>query len=144
VRWAIAATAVWAVATVAIGARAAQGSSGGASVLDGVFTDAQAKRGQTVFTASCARCHGNALEGGEAAPALVGSTFIANWNGSTVGDLVDRTRKSMPDGNPGSLTRPEYTDVIVFILSSNRYPSGKVELPSDVAKQKTIKIEAIK
>ena len=140
------AAGIWAAATMVVGARASQdpAPAKGVSVLDGVFTDAQVARGKTVFDANCVSCHGNALEGGESAPALVGSGFIANWNGSTVGDLVDRTRRSMPDGAPGSLTRPQYTDVITYILSANRYPTGKTELPVEVEKQKTIKIDAIK
>jgi mono/diheme cytochrome c family protein len=144
----VVASAVWLTAAIAVSAHGRQTSaapaSPGGSVLDGVFTDAQVARGKDVFVNNCAHCHGNSLEGGEEAPALVGAGFIANWNGSTVGDLVDRTRRSMPDGDPGSLTRPQYTDVITYILNANRYPTGKVELSSDNAKQKTIKIEAIK
>ena len=145
-RAAIVVTAVWAAATIAVAAYGRQDAPAakGGSVLDGVFTDAQAARGKSLFADTCARCHGNSLEGGEEAPALVGSTFVSNWNGSTVGDLVERTRKTMPDGDPGTLTRQQYTDVITFLLSSNRYPSGKTELPVEVEKQKTIKIEAIK
>ena len=137
---------VWATAVVGAARQAAvpPASKGVSSTLDGVFTDAQAKRGQTVFAETCAHCHGNALEGGEEAPPLVGAAFIANWNGSTVGDLVERTRRSMPDGNPGTLSREQYTDVITFILGANRYPAGKAELPVESEKQKLIKIEAIK
>ena len=113
------------------------------STLDGVFTEAQAKRGQAAYAASCASCHGDTLHGADG-PALVGPMFIANWNGSTVGDLVDRTRSTMPDDNPGTLTREQYTDVITYVLSANRYPAGKAELPVDTDKQKRIKIEAIR
>jgi mono/diheme cytochrome c family protein len=143
----VVASAVWAAATIAVAAHGRQDSAPaakGPSVLDGVFTDAQVARGKDVFVNTCAHCHGDSLEGGEEAPALAGGSFIANWTGSTVGDLVERTRKSMPDGDPGSLTRQQYTDVIAFLLSSNRYPSGKTELPIETEKQKTIKIEAIK
>jgi mono/diheme cytochrome c family protein len=143
----LASALVWAAA-VAVAARSQEAappvSKSVSSTLDGVFTEAQAKRGQTVFVETCAHCHGNALEGGEEAPPLVGAAFIANWNGSTVGDLVERTRRSMPDGNPGTLSREQYTDVITFVLSSNRYPAGKAELPLESEKQKLIKIEAIK
>lgn len=143
----VVASAVWGAATIAVAAHGRQDAAPaatGPSVLDGVFTDAQVARGKDVFVNTCAHCHGNSLEGGEEAPALAGGSFVANWTGSTVGDLVERTRKSMPDGDPGSLTRQQYTDVIAFVLSSNRYPSGKAELPVETEKQKTIKIEAIK
>lgn len=117
--------------------------SGGQSVLDGVFTDAQAKRGEDVYTASCAHCHGKALQGGEEAPPL-GAAFISGWKGSTVGDLVAKIRRSMPDDAPASLTDQQYTDVVAFILGSNQYPAGKTELPIEAEKQKLIKLEAIK
>jgi mono/diheme cytochrome c family protein len=119
-------------------------ASGDRSVLDGVFTDAQAKRGQEAYAANCAHCHGNALQGGDEAPALAGPKFVSSWTGSTVGALVDRTRRSMPDDAPASLTLQQYTDVITYILGSNRYPTGKTELPVEAEKQKLIKFEAIK
>jgi hypothetical protein len=50
----------------------------------------------------------------------------------------------MPDDAPASLTDQQYTDVVTFILSSNRYPAGKTELPVEAEKQKLIKVEPIK
>jgi mono/diheme cytochrome c family protein len=154
----VAAAVVWLAATIGVGVHAAPSqhmpqaappppaaaASGGQSVLDGVFTDAQAKRGEDVYTANCAHCHGNALQGGDEAPALAGTKFISSWTGSTVGALVDRTRRSMPDDAPASLTLQQYTDVITYILGSNRYPTGKTELPVEAERQKLIKFEAIK
>lgn len=119
-------------------------SSPAPSVLDGVFSDEQAKRGQAVFADNCAHCHGKALEGGQEAPPLAGSGFVANWVGRTVGDLVERTSRTMPEDDPASLTHQDYTDVIAFVLGANRYPSGKTELPIELEKQKLIKIVAIK
>lgn len=119
-------------------------ASAASSTLDGVFTQAQAKRGEAVYVASCAGCHGKALEGSPDAPELVGALFVTGWSGTTVGDLVERVRKTMPDDSPGTLTREQYTDVIAFVLSSNKYPAGKTELPTETDKQKQIKIEAIK
>jgi mono/diheme cytochrome c family protein len=159
----VAAASVWLAAAVVVGARGARSASpqttppqtapppaatpaapsGAQSVLDGVFTDAQAKRGQDVFAANCAHCHGDALQGGQEAPPL-GPAFIASWKGSTVGDLIAKIRRSMPDDAPASLTDQQYTDVFTFILTSSRYPAGKTELPIDAEKQKLIKIEAIK
>jgi len=118
-------------------------ASGGQSVLDGVFTDAQAKRGQDVYIENCAHCHGDALQGGNDAPPL-GPAFVASWKGSTVGNLVAKIRRSMPDDAPASLTDQQYTDVVTFILSSSRYPAGKTELPVELEKQKLIKLDVIK
>src|SRR5208282_5526805 len=77
------------------------------SVWDGVYTEDQAKRGEPVYSKECASCHGAMLTGGESAPPLTGGAFLANWNGLTLGDLFDRIRKTMPQSNPGRLTRQQ-------------------------------------
>ena len=46
------------------------------SVLDGVFTAAQARRGRRVYNRDCESCHGRELEGDEMAPSIAGSEFI--------------------------------------------------------------------
>lgn len=47
------------------------------SVWDGVYTEEQAKRGETVYGKECSSCHGDLLTGGESAPALTGGVFQA-------------------------------------------------------------------
>jgi len=37
----------------------------------------------------------------------------------------------MPATAPGSLTRPKAADLLAYILSYNKFPAGKTELPSD-------------
>jgi hypothetical protein len=59
---------------------------------------------------------------------LGGAQFLSNWNGITVGDLFERIRKSMPQSNPGKLTRKQAADVIAYVLSFNKFPEGDVEL----------------
>ena len=102
------------------------------SVWDGVYTTEQAKRGETLYGQSCASCHGTTLEGGEMAPPLAGGQFNSNWNGLSLGDLFERTRISMPQNNPGSLSRAQYADVLAYMLSAGSFPAGKVELPREV------------
>src|SRR5438874_1490899 len=75
------------------------------SVWDGVYAEDQAKRGQARYGELCASCHGDTLGGGESAPPLAGGEFLANWNTLTVGDLFDRTRTTMPQSKPGSMSR---------------------------------------
>ena len=70
------------------------------SVNAGVYTDAQATRGADTYNKECASCHGAGLEGDGFAPALSGTEFLSNWNGTTLGDLFDRIRISMPPGQP--------------------------------------------
>jgi mono/diheme cytochrome c family protein len=50
-------------------------SAQGKTTLDGVYTDAQASRGQKIYTESCSSCHGDDLSGGGQAPALTGKDF---------------------------------------------------------------------
>jgi mono/diheme cytochrome c family protein len=114
------------------------------SVWDGVYTQAQADRGQALYTASCAACHGAQLGGGETAPPLAGGDFLSNWNGLTVGQLFDRTRTSMPPGAPGKVARDAKVDIVAYLLSYNKFPAGDKELPQQTAMMNTIRIESEK
>jgi len=98
------------------------------SVLDGIYTDAQAARGAAAYPQHCAACHGAALGGLGEAPALIGAQFISDFNGLTVGDLFDRIRTTMPLNNPAGLSRDQYADILSFILKSNGYPAGPKDL----------------
>src|ERR1041385_4458465 len=102
------------------------------SVRDGVYTDAQMKRGDEAFQANCLMCHGQDLNGGEVAPALFGGNFMSNWNGLTVGDLSERIRLSMPPDNPDKMTQQQRVDIISLILNANGLPSGQKELDTRV------------
>jgi mono/diheme cytochrome c family protein len=102
------------------------------SQWDGVYTTAQAGRGEKLYAEHCASCHGEALDGGEMAPALVGGEFTANWNDLSLGDLFERMRSSMPQNDPGSLSRQDNADILAFMLARGNYPVGKTDLPSDV------------
>lgn len=114
------------------------------SVWDGVYTEEQAKRGEPIYQKECAACHGAMMTGGESAPALTGGAFQANWNGLTLGDLFDRIRKTMPQSKPGSLTRQQDADVLAFMLSVNKFPSGKTELYRQSEMLKEIRFETKK
>ena len=81
----------------------------------------------------CARCHGQTLTGAEAAPALVGDLFNANWEGVPLGDLLERIRVSMPQDMPGSLSRQQNVDVIAYMLKLGKMPAGTTELATDTA-----------
>jgi S-disulfanyl-L-cysteine oxidoreductase SoxD len=114
------------------------------SVWDGVYSEEQAKRGQARYQEVCASCHGDSLEGGESAPPLVGGAFLANWNTLSVGELFDRTRSTMPQSKPGSLSREANAEIMAFMLSANQFPAGKEALPQNSEVLKEIRIEAVK
>ena len=119
----------------------AQGSK---TIWDGVFTDEQAQRGTPLYNQYCASCHGDTLAGGEEAPPLSGGDFQSNWNGLTVGDLFDRIRTTMPLNNPHSLSSPICANILAYILSVNKFPPGKTELPTQTEVLKGIKFLASK
>jgi mono/diheme cytochrome c family protein len=100
------------------------------SQWDGVYSADQAKRGESIYQEQCAACHGADMAGGEMAPGLSGGDFTANWNDLSIGDLFERVRISMPQNNPGSLSRAQTADVLAFMLSRGGYPAGQTELPS--------------
>jgi mono/diheme cytochrome c family protein len=103
-------------------------AQGTVTVLDGSYTAAQAERGNAQYSQNCAACHGSGLTGNGEAPALVGGEFISNWAGLTLGELFERIRTTMPQDNPGKLSRAQYSDILSFILKSNGYPAGQKEL----------------
>jgi quinoprotein glucose dehydrogenase len=135
-------TAALGVATA--GALRAQAPGAAKTTNDGVFTDAQVKRGNDVYQAQCSACHDAQLTGSGTAPALSGTDFSANWKDETVGSLFERIRATMPADNPGSLQRPQVADLIAFILNFNKYPTGPSELAADLEALKAIKISAVK
>jgi S-disulfanyl-L-cysteine oxidoreductase SoxD len=114
------------------------------SVWDGVYTEEQAKRGEAVYHKECASCHADTLIGGGGAAPLTGGNFLSNWNGLTLGDLFDRIRKTMPQGNLGKLTKQQDADVLSYILSFNKFPAGKAELQRQVEFLREIRFEATK
>ena len=110
------------------------------SVNDGVYTDAQATRGEEAYKKDCGSCHGAGLAGDGFAPGLAGSEFLSNWNGTSVGDLFDRIRISMPPSSPGSVPAQSKADIIAFVLKFNKFPAGTTELASSVDALKDIAI----
>jgi mono/diheme cytochrome c family protein len=101
------------------------------TVWDGVYTEAQAARGMLAYSQSCAGCHALATEG--KAP-LIGDPFWKSFAQKTVGDLLEFVGTYMPNGAPGSLSKPAYEDIVALILKSNGFPAGTTELrPNTIA-----------
>ena len=121
--------------------RAAQASG----KVRGVYSEAQRMRGEKVYMATCAGCHGATLAGRASltngVPPLTGDDFLDEWTGRSVGELFDTIRTTMPKGRPGQLMPQEYTDVTAYILSRNAFPAGPSELVGEVAALKAIPID---
>lgn len=112
------------------------------STWNRVYSAAQAGRGGDLYLSACAQCHGPDMSGIDAAPPLVGGRFAANWNGVALGDMVERIRISMPQNNPGSLSRAQVADVMAYMLQQNGFPAGEKELPRRTAVLNMIAYEA--
>ncbi len=108
-----------------------------ASVWDGVFTEAQATRGQAVYPGACGLCHGRRLNGApddpdmRSTPPLARARFLRGWEGRSLASLFEYTRATMPESNPGSLDDREYVDIIAYMLTVGGMPAGDDELQPD-------------
>ena len=101
------------------------------TLWDGLYTNEQAARGNTVFGTTCSRCH--TLDSSGNRP-LSGKKFWDSYTQKTVGDLFAFMQKNMPNGNGGSLSEAVYADLVALVLQSNGVPAGTTELvPAAVA-----------
>src|SRR4051794_39273 len=78
---------------------------GGRSIWSGVYTAAQAKRGETLYSGACSQCHGARLNGAAAADqppslAIARVGFLRKWAGKPVAELFTYVRTQMPPDAP--------------------------------------------
>ncbi len=124
---------------------AAAQSASGPSIGSGVFTAAQAKRGDDAYQASCSGCHGSKLRATDPEAAdLTGPGFQAKWNGKTLGERFETIRDTMPLGNGNSLGDTTYMDILAFILQFNDFPPGNQELVPETAKADRVRKKALR
>jgi hypothetical protein len=100
----------------------------GRSVLDGVYTEKQAARGEAVYATTCAHCHEGADVDG---PPLTGDPFIDRWREDTLDSLHTFVSTKMPRDEPGKLGPAVYLDLVAFLLQHNSYPAGSQELAAN-------------
>jgi len=106
---------------------------------DRVYSDAQATRGQALYKERCASCHGEALQG-QNGPPLVGSEFASVWSAVPLSDLVNKIKNTMPENDPGKLTRQQSADLVALMLRAGKFPAGQADLSADEAALKAITI----
>ena len=117
-----------------------QGAASGATVWDGVFTEAQTSRGEKAYARSCAACHKEDLLGDGSAPALAGQEFFRRWNESTMDDVVQTMKSSMPQDAPNSLEAQLYVDIVTYLLKASGSPVGERELTADRDRLKQVRV----
>lgn len=124
------------VAALAVAAAPLQAQRNGSSDVttgSGVYTRAQALRGQDVYAGNCRSCH--------TPESHTGALFVARWQGKALLELYAYIRDQMPRNDPGTLTPEEYADVTAYLLRMNRMPPGAVELSADTLALKAIRID---
>jgi mono/diheme cytochrome c family protein len=103
-------------------------------VTAGVYSSAQAARGQQIYQMRCVGCHGPALEGA-IGPPLAGDAFLSVWSGRSLAELVDKIEKTMPPEQPGSVSRDQAIDIVAFVLQSGKFPTGAADLSAATVAQ---------
>lgn len=119
------------LATVATLPLCAQG--GPPATATASYTNTQAERGEQLYRRACGECH--------EIKDHANPDFRFKWNGRSVASLFDNIRNTMPDDNPGSLTRQEYADIVAYLMKSNGMPSGPRPLAPDAAVLSAARIE---
>jgi hypothetical protein len=99
----------------------------------GVYTEAQAKRGEQTYLGICRSCHTPSEQ--------AGAPFSQSWNAHPLSDLFSYLLQSMPKDNAGSLDPYDAADVMAYLLKINAMPAGPVELVPDTLVLKKILID---
>ncbi len=113
----------------------AQAAASGAKTTKGrVYSATQATRGEQTYMSTCVSCH---------PPSTYKGAVFLNWQGRTLGELLEFLTEKMPKNEPGSLSPKEYTQVVAYLLKLNGMPAGRVDLPADPAALRSIIINLL-
>jgi len=128
------------IASLLVGAVALRAQQ--VTVKDGVYTEAQAKRAEALWTKACAACHtlgDYSTAAADKGPSLSDAAFLTKWNGKTVFLLADGIEKNMPNDFSVEISPAQAADLTALILQVNGYSAGAKELvPGDSQKAITI------
>lgn len=98
-----------------------------------LYTEEQATAGEAIFSKICAECHEK--------KDINGADFRAKWTGRPLFDLYELIRTTMPDSNPGAMSRDEYAAALAYILKQNGLPAGSKAVMPDSAAMQGAKLE---
>ena len=97
---------------------------------EGVYTDAQAARGQSQYATYCSNCHRDDLTGYNGV--LQGNRFMEKYREASLHMLFDKTKTTMPRGAAGTLSDQTYLDIVSYLLKMNQFPVGSEELSTEL------------
>lgn len=98
----------------------------GKTVWSGVYSEAQAVRGQTEYDSNCASCHLDDMSGYQSV--LKGDRFMDEYREAPLYRLFDKMKTTMPRNAAGSLSDHTYIDILSYVLKANDFPAGPEEL----------------
>ena len=121
-------------------------AGGGGASATPMSNDALIAKGQGIYVAKCAKCHGDAGQGTDKAPPVVGVDKGAlpldprpgakrDVQFHTAADVGGWAAKHMPGDAPGSLTLDDYVAVLAFDLHANGVDLGPEPFTLDRAAQ---------
>ena len=94
----------------------------GRTLRDGVFSSAQAARGEQLFESICASCH-------DMAEFRAAGAYLEDVEGKPLWETFEYISAEMPEDDPASLRPEEYAAVLAYIFSVYGLPSGPTDLP---------------
>ena len=124
--------AVLTLCTVISGAAVQAPPAKAVSTASGVFTSAQASRGEQTYMSICGSCHPRG--------SYTTNAFRQKWDGAPLSELFGLISQTMPKDAPGTLTPDEYIDVVAYLLRLNGSPAGKADLRTELKTLKRIRI----
>jgi mono/diheme cytochrome c family protein len=94
------------------------------TLRDGVFSSAQAARGERLFESICTNCH-------EITEFTGAGAYLEEVDGKPLWETFEYVWSEMPEDEPASLNPEDYAAVLAYIFSVYGLPSGANDLPID-------------
>jgi mono/diheme cytochrome c family protein len=94
------------------------------TLRDGVFSPAQAARGEELFESICMNCH-------EITEFTAAGAYLEEVDGKPLWETFEYVWSEMPEDEPSSLNPEDYAAVLAYIFSVYGLPSGTADLPID-------------
>src|SRR5688572_28620703 len=107
----VAAAACWVAAVVVSASQSAPPPAAEKTTLAGVYSTAQAEKGQDTFSTLCTGCHKVSSHSGQ--------PFKTRWLGKPLAELYQLIKDTMPEDAAGSLSPGEAAQLVAFLLKAN-------------------------